>query len=116
MRLLTNTNAPQSGATVAQVSFSDSGGFGAVSSSESRGMPVFAPRGVAYRPCEGDRLLLMPVDGVETCVGCLSVCDDVDGGELKLSSAGGASILLKNNGEIVLNGLVITKTGKLLEA
>lgn len=116
MRLLKNNPPRQGGATVAQVSFSDNGGFGALASSEARGVPVFAPRGVAYRPCEGDRLLLLLVDGVETCVGCLSTASDIESGELKLTSSGGATVWLKKNGEISLNGLTITQNGRLIEA
>lgn len=114
LRILNNIPASKSLATVAQVSFSGGSGFGAVTSAEARGIPVFSPRGVKYRPCEGDRLLIMLVDGVETCVGCLSTGDAVESGELELASSGGAVIKLKNNGEISLNGAVITKDGKII--
>lgn len=113
MRLVNNSGSRQNGASIAQVSYSDSGGFGAVAASEARGIPMFAPRGVAYRPCEGDRLLMLLVDGVETCVGCLSTATGLEGGEIKISSAGGATAIFKNNGEISLNGLIITKDGQI---
>lgn len=114
MRILNNPGHERRDAAIAQVTFSDSAGFGAVGSSEARGIPVFAPRGISYVPCEGDRLLMLPVDGTETCVGCLCAEPGLPGGELKLSSAGGAVILLKNNGEIILNGLRISREGKIL--
>jgi hypothetical protein len=102
-----------SAARLAQVSFSDNTGFGAVSQSEARGVPVFAPRGVMYRPCEGDRLLMIQADGAEACAGCLSMPNEIEPGELKLCSSGGAAAIFKNNGEIHLNGLIITKDGKI---
>ena len=100
-------------ATVAQVSFSDSEVFGAVGASEHRGVPVYAPRGIAYRPREGDRLLLISADGVPVCVGALSTTTNLLSGELMLYSEGGAEIILKNNGEISLNGLIITSDGRI---
>lgn len=100
---------------MAQVSFSDGTDFGAVATSETRGIPIFAPRGISYRPCEGDRLLMLNVDGAETCIGCISVCRDLKSGEVKIASAGGAYAHFKNNGEISLNGLIITKDGRLIE-
>ena len=115
MRLIRDSAPSRGGATVAQVSFSGNTGFGAVTHSESRGTPVFAPRGVMYRPCEGDRLLMLQVDGAETCVGCLSVPKGIESGEIKICSAGGAEAIFKNNGEIHLNGLIITKDGKMKE-
>jgi hypothetical protein len=106
------TRAPEQ-ATVAQASFSDSAGLGAVSDFEARGIPVFGPRGRSYRPLEGDRLLIMRADGADVCVGCLSAARGVAAGELLLVSSGGARIHLKNNGDIELNGLTVTKNGSL---
>lgn len=117
MRIITNTGRKSAGngATVAQVSYSGSSGFGALAGAERRGVPVFAPRGISYRPREGDRLLLMRADGADICVGCLASQDAVEDGELLLCSSGGARILLKSNGEISLNGLIITKDGQIIQ-
>ncbi|MCL2033422.1 MAG: hypothetical protein FWG94_01690 [Oscillospiraceae bacterium] len=116
MRLIRDFHPARSGASIAQVSFSDNTGFGAVTQSESRGTAIFAPRGVVYRPSEGDRLLMLEVDGAQTCVGCLSIPDGIGPGEIKITSSGGAEAVFKNNGEIQLNGLIITKNGKIIEA
>lgn len=116
MRIIGNQNSRRGGATVAQVSFSDSAGIGAVTFGEARDVPIFAPRGISYKPCEGDRMLMLQADGAETCVGCLSVCTDIESGELKLTSAGGATLKLKNNGEVEINGLTITRNGTIVPA
>lgn len=108
---------PSALATVAQVSYSGGGSFGALAEAETRGVPVFAPRGVTYRPREGDRLLLLRADGADICAGCLTPQNTgaaLEAGELALESAGGARIILKNNGEIWLNGLRITPEGAFL--
>jgi hypothetical protein len=97
---------------VAQVSYSGSGGFGALAEAESRGISVFAPRGISYRPREGDRLLLR-ADGADVCVGCLATVF-LEPGELALTSSGGARLHLKNNGEISLNGLIISADGQIV--
>lgn len=114
MRLLKNNPTRKSGATVAQVSFSESGSFGAVSATEQRGIPVFGPRGVAYRPCEGDNLLVLPADGTEVCAGVLCRSEGLAAGELRLSSSGGASIWLKQSGDVVINDVTITKSGQII--
>jgi hypothetical protein len=115
MRIIKNAGRNQgaSQATVAQVSFSGSGGFGALAEAESRGIAVFAPRGISYRPLEGDRLLLLRADGSDVCVGCLAT-EALEPGELALASSGGARIHLKNNGEISLNGLIIPADSNLV--
>jgi hypothetical protein len=115
MRIITKPGRGAGGAqaTVAQVSYSGSGGFGALAEAESRGIPVFAPRGISYRPREGDRLLLLRADGSDVCVGCLTT-DALEPGELALTSSGGARVHLKNNGEISLNGLVISADGNIV--
>ncbi len=115
MRFITKSDRREhSQATVAQVSYSGSLGFGALAAAESRGVPVFAPRGLSYRPCDGDRLLLVRADGADVCVGCLSSQAPVAEGELALASAGGARIHLKNNGDVTINGLTITKYGRII--
>ena len=115
MRLIKNTPTAQThGATVAQVTFSEPGNFGAVGSAEHRGIPVFAPKGISYAPSEGDNLLILPVDGTDTCIGTLVYSAGLPAGELRLTSVGGAEIRLKNDGSITLNGLTITKEGAVL--
>ena len=114
MRLIKNPPREMQGATVAQVTFSEAGDFGAVGAAEYRGIPVFSPKGVAYRPSEGDNLLILPVDGVDACIGTLAFTEGLKAGELRLTSAGGAKIWLKNNGDVVINDVVITKSGELI--
>lgn len=112
MRLIYDSAERGAGGTVAQVSYSDTSGFGAVGASESRGIPVFAPRGVAYRPCEGDNLLLLPVDGVDMCAGVLADTRELLDGELRIASAGGASIHLAKDGVVNISARELYINGK----
>lgn len=114
MRILQNYQRGTNAATVAQVTFSEGGGYGALSASEHRSVPVFGPRGIAYRPCEGDHLLLVKADGADACAGVLVSAEDIQPGELRLASSGGASIRLCADGKIVLNGVTITPEGNIV--
>ena len=61
-------------------------------------------------PVDEDVIMLESNDGA-VVLGALSKDEDIESGEVKISSLGGAYIILKNNGDIVLNGLVIDSRG-----
>lgn len=81
----------------------------------TEGVPLFAPSGIRYAPAEGEQLLLLPFGDYYVCVGALVSTQEVAPGELVLKSAGGALLQLKNSGEVCINGLIITKDGRLSE-
>lgn len=111
MRYMTKASAAEPVFTVAQVTYSDSAGFGALGESEKRSAPVFGPRGVQWSPCEGDKVLMVRENGVDICLGTLSGAG-LPPGELRAVTPGGAVLHMKNNGEIRLNDLVIPPVGK----
>ena len=115
MRLLTNnrTPPPRPGAFIAQVSYSESGGFGAVHASEQRDIPLFAPRGMRYLPADGDNLLMISGENRDVCAGVLSSATGLLPGELEICGPGGSFLKFRQNGEIVINGLTITKNGEM---
>lgn len=112
MKLL--SNLPSQGPCVAQVTFSQEDEFGASSGYERRKIPTFSARGITYRPCQGDHVLLFNVAGKEVCAGVLCQSEKIEPGELSLSSSGGANIHLKADGSVVINGLTITSDGQLI--
>lgn len=70
---------------------------------EFRSPEMLFPYGFASAAQEGDRAVML--DGV--CAGISAAPDNqLAQGEVRLYSAGGAEILLKNNGEVVINGQV----------
>ena len=75
--------------------------------------PLFAPYGVTAIPPEGEIALFLPMEENAACLGVLCGAEGLVPGEVLLQSAGGARVLLKNNGEISLNGLIITREGRL---
>lgn len=72
-----------------------------------------APWGIAWLPPEGSTAVVLSSGTREgqqdVCVGTLPVQAAVNPGELRLVSAGGAEIYLKNTGEVVVNGQVFPK-------
>ena len=100
-------------AALAPLTFAEDGGFGAAGEREWREMPVFGP-GVAYQPREEDQLLALDSDGGTVCAGVRMDLTGLEPGELRLGWPGGACILLRKDGSILLNGAVITPQGELL--
>lgn len=74
--------------------------------SEYRGVPLCLPWGVAARPPAAARAAVVETDGGYACIGVLADTAGLESGEVRLCSAGGAEIVLKNSGEVVINGQV----------
>ena len=69
--------------------------------SEYRYPELLFPYGYSSAAQDGDRAVML--DGV--CAGIAAVPDgQLSQGEVRLYSSGGAEILLKNSGEVVING------------
>lgn len=79
------------------------GGFAVRSDSEHRAPEQLFPYGFASAAQSGRPAVML--NGY--CVGLASAPDPtLEEGEVRLYSAGGAEILLKNNGQVVVNGQV----------
>lgn len=111
MRDLLHRQFPGGAPTVAQVSASSPETIGVIGETQHQGVPVFSPKGVVALPSEGDNALLLSADGTQVCVGVLQGAKDIVPGELLLYSSGGATIHLKKDGSISLNGLIIDTNG-----
>lgn len=85
------------------------------SSMSSRSAQCFSPYGYSARIPVGDEVLIVngssgsAVAGVKMDVGAL------EQGEVEIRSLGGATILLKNDGSVVINSLVINRDGNIEE-
>ena len=80
-------------------------------SNEYRNISVVSPRGINYVPVQGDRAVIIPVGEENICIGIIENNKDLEAGELMFSSLGGAKIILKNNGEVIINGTTIPALG-----
>ncbi|WP_052446643.1 hypothetical protein [Candidatus Soleaferrea massiliensis] len=81
---------------------------------EQNTVPFFTPYGLSYRMPAGQEPLLLQDDGQVVCLGVKNDPGSLRPGELRLESAGGASIVLCGDGSILLNGCVtITPDGQI---
>ena len=78
----------------------------AVSATRDYGaLPLISPAGIAYVPVAGSSTMVMEGAGGAVCLGVIAQPPaGLEAGELMLFSAGGASIVLKNDGRVLING------------
>lgn len=88
------------------VTNSSMGNVAVNSSLEHRNMPVIAPYGIVYNPPLGEKSVVLPLTKEQACIGVVAPYKQLQEGELMLYSKGGASIVLKNDGSVVINGKV----------
>ncbi len=68
-------------------------------------MPLVAPFGVVYVPALGSEAVTIDTPSGEVCLGVvMKNSRGLSAGELMLCSEGGASIVLKNDGRVLING------------
>jgi len=86
-------------------------GIVAQGAGEYRNLQAVAPYGIAYLPPDGAQAVIFVSDSGNICMGTLAENKGIQPGEVMLYSAGGASIYLKNSGEVVINGQVFAAKG-----
>lgn len=74
---------------------------------ERRAPTVAVPYGMAVCLPQGEKVVMLPESGV--CIGAVNAADGLSPGEVRLFSAGGAQILLRADGAVVINGQVFPK-------
>lgn len=75
-------------------------------SSDFKQLPIVAPYGIAYVPPVGCQTVVMPVYGGEMCLGTVDKKElALEPGEVMLYSSGGATLELKNDGFVYINGV-----------
>ncbi len=82
-----------------------------VSTVQSEEVQNYAPYS-AYAP-DGEEILIINSTGGAAGAGTRMKQDLLQAGEISITSAGGAKITLKNNGDIELNGLAVTLKGEI---
>lgn len=63
-----------------------------------------APYGVAFAVPKGESTVVLPVGNTAVYLGVLQKENNLEAGEVMLYSAGGASVVLKNDGRVLING------------
>ena len=91
--------------SLGEIRSSHEGRVGVASTRDYKRLPLVAPAGIAYVPAQGLQTVVVHSSGGAVCAGVIAAPDeDLEPGELMLYSAGGASIVLKNNGSVLING------------
>ncbi len=89
----------------------DGASLGVFREAEARRVPLFSPGGYIWRPETGEELLVLRCSG-ETCAVGAEMGERPEGmlpGEVLICSKGGASIFLRNDGTIEINGDVTVR-------
>ena len=55
-------------------------------------------------PPGGESAVVLPLEDGEVCLGVIGEADGLEEGEVMLRSRGGASLTLKNDGRVLVNG------------
>lgn len=92
-------------AVAGEIRSAANGNVGVCSTRDYGSLPLIAPAGIAYVPVIGASTMVMNAAGGAVCMGVIaSPPNNLEPGELMLYSAGGAKIVLKNNGKVLING------------
>ncbi|MEE0931361.1 MAG: hypothetical protein UIM53_10200 [Acutalibacteraceae bacterium] len=65
---------------------------------------MVAPYGVAFVVPNGEKTVMLPVGNTTVCLGTVQQAKNLQQGEVMLYSSGGASVVLKNDGRVLING------------
>ncbi len=84
-----------------------SGRIDAVGSSVQNGARIAAPYGYCSTPPPGESAVLLSASGESYCLGVQSAQEGLASGEIRICSAGGARIELKNDGRVYINGKAV---------
>lgn len=79
----------------------------------SRSAESYSPYGYSYCAPVGEQVLIVNSSSGAVSAGTKMKSSQLLQGEVSLFSLGGASIMLKNNGDVVINGVVISKDGRI---
>lgn len=102
---MTGRSFSAEGASAGEIRSSKNGSVSVSSMRDYGSLPLIAPAGIAYVPVTGASTVVMEGAGGAVCLGVVAdPQEDLEAGELMLYSAGGASIVLKNNGKVLING------------
>lgn len=79
-------------------------GTAVAASGEHKSLRACMPYGIASIPPKNECAVVLPLEDGEVSLGVLANTEGLQEGELMLSSSGGASIALKNDGRVLING------------
>jgi len=112
---LAETAASQT-AQPGKVTLSQGNTFEAEAAVRSRNVRQCAPYGYCVNTPAGASVMLLPSSDGQLALGINRAPGDLEAGEIRIVSRGGASIVLKNDGSVVINNhFIINKDGESLD-
>ena len=109
MNYITNHSMTSPEAAKGETNTGGAGGTAVASSSEHKALEMCFPYGIFSVAPSGERAVVLPLEDGEVALGVTDNSQNIEVGELALFSQGGASIILKNNGDVVINGQVFAR-------
>ena len=104
MKYITNNSISSPNAVKGNVANTQNNNLAVISSGEHKSLKSCLPYGVVSMPPVGERAVVLPLDDGEVSLGVISQSQNLEAGEVMLFSKGGASIVLKNSGKVLING------------
>ena len=104
MNYITQNSITAPSAVKGNVNKNDRDGIAVVSSGEHKRLKSCFPYGIVSVPPTGEKAIVLPLDDGEVGLGVIAANAELQEGELMLYSKGGASIVLKNDGRVLING------------
>lgn len=103
-------NTTQRTAERGSVVYSEGGKMSVAGSIGCENVKKAVPYGIAYSAPLGEKTVTIPVGNADVCVGVVeNNNNNLEQGEIMLFSSGGAKIILKNDGTVIINGQVFEK-------
>ena len=106
MSYITKNSKSVPNAVKGSVSSVQSDGVSVISAGEHKQLKTCLPYGIVSVPPTGERAVVLPLDDGEVSIGVVQNSVALEEGEIMLFSKGGASITLKNDGKVYINGEV----------
>lgn len=103
MHYITRNSLSAPGAAKGEWS-ADGGESGVAASGQHKNLELCLPYGVLSLPPVGERAVVLPLEDGEVGLGVLRQTDGLEEGEVMLYSKGGATLVLKNDGRVLING------------
>ena len=103
-RYLTNNSLSFPNAVKGELSAGSINGTAVAASGEHKELELCFPYGLVSVPPAGERAVVLPLEDGEAGLGVLSSGEGLEEGEVMLYSKGGASVVLKNDGRVIING------------
>lgn len=101
---ITKNSMGSKNAVRGNVSSSKNNKISVESSSEHKQIRTCTPYGMLSVPPVGEKAVVLPLEDGELSLGVIAKSHNLSEGEVMLFSKGGASIVLKNNGKVLING------------